>query len=237
MNDVQRCTRRHRPSRISCGHDGRYARGIGRRRSRSRASGAERRAAGIGAAGDGGARAARRGAAHGNRSAAGAEPHRSADHHRPGQGVISARTRRWAPRRRALRRRRRFLHGGIDPPAFIAAVAAGVLPVKDPDYVGVLGLTPPLRSKPLVVAVQGGTQFAGHEYFLAADLRVAASDTVFRQAEVTRGSFPGGGATVRFPREAGWANAMRYMLTGDAWDAAEARRMGLVHEVTEPRKQ
>ncbi len=109
--------------------------------------------------------------------------------------------------------------------------------MKDPDYVGVLGLTPPLRSKPLVVAVQGGTQFAGHEYFLAADLRVAASDTVFRQAEVTRGSFPGGGATVRFPREAGWANAMRYMLTGDAWDAAEARRMGLVHEVTEPGKQ
>jgi enoyl-CoA hydratase len=126
---------------------------------------------------------------------------------------------------------------GIDPPAFIAAVAAGILPVKDPDYIGVLGLTPPLRSKPLVVAVQGGTQFAGHEYFLAADVRVAASDTVFRQAEVTRGTFPGGGATVRFPREAGWANAMRYMLTGDPWDAQQARGMGLVQEVTEPGNQ
>jgi enoyl-CoA hydratase len=88
-----------------------------------------------------------------------------------------------------------------------------------------------------VVAVQGGTQFAGHEYFLAADIRVAASDTVFRQAEVTRGSFPGGGATVRFSREAGWANAMRYMLTGDTWGAEEARRMGLVQEVTLPGKQ
>jgi enoyl-CoA hydratase len=126
---------------------------------------------------------------------------------------------------------------GIDPPAFIAAVQAGIIPVKDPEYISLLALTPAVRTKPLVVAVQGGTQFAGHEYFLAADIRVAASDTVFRQAEVTRGSFPGGGATVRFPREAGWANAMRYMLTGDTWGAEDARRMGLVQEVTQPGKQ
>ena len=126
---------------------------------------------------------------------------------------------------------------GIDPPAFIAAVQQGIIPVKDPDYIGLLALTPPVRTKPLVVAVQGGTQFAGHEFFLAADIRVAASDTVFRQAEVTRGSFPGGGATIRFPREAGWANAMRYMLTGDTWGAEEAQRMGLVQEVTQPGKQ
>jgi enoyl-CoA hydratase len=137
-----------------------------------------------------------------------------------------------------------LLHGigpdfsmGIDPPAFIAAVQAGIIPVKDSEYISVLALVPPLRTKPLVVAVQGGTQFAGHEYFLAADIRVAASDTAFRQAEVTRGSFPGGGATIRFPREAGWANAMRYMLTGDSWGAEEARRMGLVQEVTQPGKQ
>jgi len=126
---------------------------------------------------------------------------------------------------------------GIDPPAFIAAVQQGIIPVKDPDFIGLLALTPPVRTKPLVVAVQGGTQFAGHEFFLAADIRVAASDTVFRQAEVTRGSFPGGGATIRFPREAGWANAMRYMLTGDTWGAEEAHRMGLVQEVTQPGKQ
>jgi enoyl-CoA hydratase len=126
---------------------------------------------------------------------------------------------------------------GIDPPAFIAAVQAGIIPVKDPDYIGLLGLAPPLRTKPLVVAVQGGTQFVGHEMFLAADIRVAASDTVFRQAEVTRATFPGGGGTIRFPREAGWGNAMRFMLTGDTWGTDDARRMGLVQEVTEPGKQ
>ncbi len=36
---------------------------------------------------------------------------------------------------------------------------------------------------------------------------------------------------MRFPREAGWGNAMRYMLTGDRWGAEEARRMGLVQEI------
>jgi len=54
---------------------------------------------------------------------------------------------------------------------------------------------------------------------------------------VMRGAFPGGGATVRFTREAGWGNAMRYMLTGDTWGAEEAHRMGLVQDITPPGKQ
>ena len=40
-----------------------------------------------------------------------------------------------------------------------------------------------------------------------------------------------GGATIRLPREVGWANAMRWLLTGDEFDAAEALRIGLVQEV------
>jgi len=86
-------------------------------------------------------------------------------------------------------------------------------------------------------AVQGKTLGAGHELFLDADIRVAASDTVFAQAEVTRGHFPAGGATIRFVHEAGWANAMRYMLTGDEWSAEEAYRLGLVQYVTPPGQQ
>jgi enoyl-CoA hydratase len=126
---------------------------------------------------------------------------------------------------------------GVDRAAFAAAQAAGVLPPKDPDFINPLGLKPPLRSKPVVVAVQGGTKYLGHELFLAADIRVAATDSVFSQGEVARGIFPGGGGTVRFPREAGWGNAMRYMLTGDEWGAEEARRLGLVQEITPPGKQ
>lgn len=126
---------------------------------------------------------------------------------------------------------------GVDLPAFLAGQKSGLLPPKDPDYINPLGLRPPVRTKPVVVAAQGGTQAAGHELFLASDIRVAADDAKFAQPEVTRGIFPGGGATIRMTREAGWANAMRYMLTGEEWGAEEARRLGLVQEVTPPGKQ
>jgi enoyl-CoA hydratase/carnithine racemase len=126
---------------------------------------------------------------------------------------------------------------GIDRTAFAAAQASGQLPPKDPDYLNPVGLRPPYRLKPVVIAVHGGTKYLGHELFLASDIRVAADDTVFSQGEVARGVFPGGGSTVRFPREAGWGNAMRYMLTGDEWGAPEAYRLGLVQEVTPPGKE
>jgi enoyl-CoA hydratase len=126
---------------------------------------------------------------------------------------------------------------GVDVPAFAAGLAAGQLTPKNPQAINPFGLRPPFRSKPLVVAAQGGTKFGGHELFLSADIRVAASDAVFGQAEVTRGVFPAGGATVRFVREAGWANAMYHMLTGEEWGAEEARRLGLVQEIVPPGKQ
>ena len=126
---------------------------------------------------------------------------------------------------------------GVDRGAFAAAQAAGQLPPKDPDYINPVGLRPPHRSKPVVIAVHGGTKYLGHELLLASGIRVAANDTVFSQGEVARGVFPGGGATVRFPREVGWGNAMRYMLTGEEWGAAEAYRLGLVQEVTPPGKE
>jgi enoyl-CoA hydratase len=125
---------------------------------------------------------------------------------------------------------------GLDVPAFNAAAAAGILPPKDPDFIGPAGIDQ-RRAKPVVVAVQGAVNSIGHELFLAADIRIAASDTLFAQLEVANGSFPAGGATVRFTREAGWGNAMRYMLTGDKWSADEAYRMGLVQEITPPGKQ
>jgi len=104
---------------------------------------------------------------------------------------------------------------GVDLAALVAAQASGAFPPKDPDFINSFGLRPPFRSKPVVVAVQGGVRFGGHELFLASDIRVAAADATFNQGEVTRGVFPGGGATVRLTREIGWGNAMRYMLTGE----------------------
>jgi enoyl-CoA hydratase/carnithine racemase len=125
---------------------------------------------------------------------------------------------------------------GLDVPAFAAATAAGTLPPKDADFINPLNLAQP-RAKPVVVAIQGATNSVGHELALAADVRIAASDSQFAQLEVTNAVFPAGGATVRFTREAGWGNAMRYMLTGDKFSAEEAYRLGLVQEVTPVGKQ
>lgn len=86
-------------------------------------------------------------------------------------------------------------------------------------------------STPIVAVAQGWSMTLGIELLLAADIRVAAADTRFAQIEVRRGIFPFGGATLRFPREAGWGNAMRWILTGDEFDAQEALRIGLVQEV------
>jgi enoyl-CoA hydratase/carnithine racemase len=86
---------------------------------------------------------------------------------------------------------------------------------------------------PLVAAAQGWCMTLGIELLLAADIRVAATGTRFAQLEVQRGIYPFGGATLRLPREAGWGNAMRWLLTGDEFDAAEAHRIGLVQEVAD----
>lgn len=86
-------------------------------------------------------------------------------------------------------------------------------------------------SKPVVMAVQGTCLTLGIELILASDIAVAAASTRFGQIEVARGILPFGGATLRFPRAVGWGNAMRWILTGDMFDAGEAHRIGLVQEV------
>ncbi len=90
---------------------------------------------------------------------------------------------------------------------------------------------------PVVAAAQGWTLTLGIELLLAADIRIAASDTRFAQMEVLRGIYPFGGVTIRLPRDAGWGNAMRWLLTGEHFDATEACRIGLVQEVVEPGRQ
>lgn len=86
-------------------------------------------------------------------------------------------------------------------------------------------------SKPVVIAVQGMCLTLGIELILASDIAVAADSAQFGQIEVSRGILAFGGATIRLPRAVGWGNAMRWLLTGDTFDAAEALRIGLVQEV------
>jgi len=85
--------------------------------------------------------------------------------------------------------------------------------------------------------VQGWTMTLAIELLLAADIRIAASDARFAQMEINRGIYAFGGATIRLPRDAGWGNAMRWLLTGEPYDADEAYRIGLVQEIVEPGRQ
>jgi enoyl-CoA hydratase len=88
-------------------------------------------------------------------------------------------------------------------------------------------------TRPLVAVAHGWCMTLGIELLLAADIRIAATGARFTQLEVRRGIYPFGGATIRLPRAAGWGNAMRWLLTGDEFDAAEAHRIGLVQEVAD----
>lgn len=136
-----------------------------------------------------------------------------------------------------------FAHGkhftaGVHLTAFADLWAAGRNPIAPPEgKIDPLDLFGRTREKPVVAAVHGLCYTIGIELLLATDIRIAASDTRFGQVEVLRGIYPVGGATLRFAREVGWGNAMRYLLTGDEFDATEAHRIGFVQEVVEPGRE
>ena len=122
--------------------------------------------------------------------------------------------------------------GGVNLPEYADLWAKGNNPLAirsgsaDP-----MGLYGKHRKKPVVSAVRGRCYTIGIELILNTDVRVASETASFAQMEVQRGLYPVGGATLRFVHETGYGNAMRHLLTGDEFGAAEALRIGLVQEV------
>lgn len=134
-----------------------------------------------------------------------------------------------------------FAHGdhfsaGLDLAEVGPHVASGGSLLVD-DGVDPLSLFGRRRTKPVVLAMQGYCYTISVELALASDIVVASRDARFTQFEVRRGIMPFGGATLRFAQVAGYQNAMRYVLTGDFFDATEAQRIGVVQEVTDPGQQ
>ena len=105
------------------------------------------------------------------------------------------------------------------------------------DEIDPWGIGGKLRSKPVVVAVQGTCFTAGIELILNSDVVIASDNCNFAQMEVQRGIMPFGGATVRFVAAAGWQKAMPYLLTGKNFDAQTADKLNLVSEVVESSKE
>lgn len=86
--------------------------------------------------------------------------------------------------------------------------------------------------KPTVVAVQGAVRGGGCGLVAACDIAIAAGNASFRLSEVKIGVIPAM-ISPYVIAAIGERSSRRYMLTGEIFDARQARRMGLVHEVTE----
>jgi enoyl-CoA hydratase len=87
--------------------------------------------------------------------------------------------------------------------------------------------------KPTIAMINGFALGGGCELALACDVRVAARSAKLGQPEIRLGIIPGGGGTQRLPRLVGAGQALRLILTGDAIDAQEAARIGLVDLVVD----
>lgn len=122
---------------------------------------------------------------------------------------------------------------GLDMPKIVPLRRAGK-PLIPPDEVDPFNLRAPLRTKPVLIALQGICFTVAIELMLAADVAIAADNCRFSQLEVKRGIMAGCGATFRMAERAGWGNAMKILLTGDEFTAQEAYRCNFVQEVVPP---
>ena len=83
-------------------------------------------------------------------------------------------------------------------------------------------------NKPVIVAMQGAAIGVGLSMTLAADFRLAATDSRFGFVFARRGLFPEGGSLWFLPRIVSLAKAKEWMITGRVFGADEALAAGLV---------
>jgi enoyl-CoA hydratase/carnithine racemase len=84
--------------------------------------------------------------------------------------------------------------------------------------------------KAVIAGVQGWCLGGGVQVAIACDIRIAADDATFGLPAAKEAFLPGMG-TWRLPRLIGMGHARHLILSGEAIDAAEAARIGLVHKV------
>ncbi|HCX69153.1 MAG TPA: crotonase/enoyl-CoA hydratase family protein, partial [Rhodobiaceae bacterium] len=86
-------------------------------------------------------------------------------------------------------------------------------------------------TKPVIAAINGFAVAGGMELAQGTDMRIAADTAKLGVQEVKWAIFPGGGSTVRLPRQIPYAKAMELLLTGDLISAQEACDLGFLNRV------
>jgi methylglutaconyl-CoA hydratase len=107
--------------------------------------------------------------------------------------------------------------------------------VEDARGLGAAYLAVSRCPKPVVAKVHGTALGGGAGLVAACDLAVASDDATFAFPEVRLGIVPAA-VSPYVVRRIGWGHARRWFLTGERFGAAEAWRIGLVHEVVGPER-
>ena len=90
--------------------------------------------------------------------------------------------------------------------------------------------------QPVIAKIDGAAGGFGLSLVLAADLAVAAADSIFTMAYCRIGTSPDGSSTWFLPRTVGAKKAMELALLGDRFGAREAERLGIVNRVVSPHR-
>jgi enoyl-CoA hydratase/carnithine racemase len=82
-----------------------------------------------------------------------------------------------------------------------------------------------------IASLNGFATGAGMDLALACDLRIASDRVKLGEAYISMGLVPDGGGSYFLPRMIGASRALKLLMTGESLDAAEAKALGLIHDL------
>lgn len=101
------------------------------------------------------------------------------------------------------------------------------------DYGGMLNIFTFEMNTPIIAAINGHAVGIGATMLLPLDIKIASEKTKMAFPFSKRGIVYDGAASYFLPRIVGMSRAQELILTGRTFLAAEAKEMGMIHEVAE----